>query len=77
MDAEPMEAPIFIGELELTEPISSVGLPVRQDGFSYTDVRLLVRIQHIPVGYVFLRPEGQASRQATSHTPSSIDPHGL
>lgn len=52
-----MEAPIFISELELTEPISGVSLPVRQDGLPYTGIRLLVRIQRIPVGYVFLRPD--------------------
>jgi GT2 family glycosyltransferase len=57
VETKPMEAPIFIGELELTEPISSVSLPARQDGLFYTGVRLLVRIQRLPVGYAFLRPD--------------------
>lgn len=51
-----MEAPIFIGELELTEPITGVTLPVRERGQAYTGARLLVRVQHAPVGYVFLPP---------------------
>src|SRR5690348_16018799 len=49
-----MEAPIFIGELELTEPISGITLPLRADGLAYTGARLLVRMRHIPVGYAFL-----------------------
>jgi GT2 family glycosyltransferase len=57
MENKSMEAPIFISELELTEPINSVSLPTRQDGLSYTGVRLLVRIQGLPVGYAFLRPD--------------------
>lgn len=52
-----MKAPIFIGELELTEPISGVSLPARQDGPSYTGARLLVRVQGLPVGYTFLQPD--------------------
>jgi O-antigen biosynthesis protein len=53
-----MEAPIFIGELELTEPIIGVTLPARDDGLAYTAVRLLVRMQHIPVGFIYLPPDG-------------------
>jgi GT2 family glycosyltransferase len=49
-----MEAPIFIGELELTEPIADIALPARADGLAYNGVRLLVRMQHFPVGYVLL-----------------------
>ena len=52
-----MEAPIFIADLELTEPIASIALPTRNDGLAYNGVRLLVRMQHIPVGYVFLPPD--------------------
>jgi GT2 family glycosyltransferase len=52
-----MKAPIFIGELELTEPVTGLELPVRPDGAAYTQVRLLVRMQSIPVGYAFLRPD--------------------
>lgn len=53
-----MEAPIFIGELELTEPIIGVGLPTRDDGLAYTGARLLVRMQHIPVGFIYLPSDG-------------------
>jgi GT2 family glycosyltransferase len=48
-----MEAPIFIAELELTEPIVDIVLPARADGLSYSGVWLLVRMQRFPVGYVF------------------------
>ena len=51
-----MQAPILIGELELTEPISGIQLPERADGAAYNGVQLLVRMQRIPVGYVFLTP---------------------
>jgi glycosyltransferase involved in cell wall biosynthesis len=52
--AESMKAPIFIGELELTEPINGISLPIREDGLAYSSVRLLVRMQLMPVGYAFL-----------------------
>jgi GT2 family glycosyltransferase len=52
-----MEAPIYIGELELTAPISGIVLPRRPDGLLYTGVQLLVRLERIPVGYAFLRPD--------------------
>jgi len=51
-----MQAPILIGELELTEPIVNIQLPEREDGGTYTAVHLLVRVRHVPVGYVFLAP---------------------
>lgn len=49
-----MQAPILIGELELTEPIAGIQLPERPDSAAYNGVQLLVRLQRIPVGYVFL-----------------------
>ena len=52
-----MQAPILIGQLELTEPITDIPLPAREDGAAYTGVQLLVRLQHIPVGYVLLKPD--------------------
>jgi glycosyltransferase involved in cell wall biosynthesis len=52
-----VEAPIFINELELTEPVRAISLPARPDGLPYNGVRLLIRIQRIPVGYVFLQPD--------------------
>ena len=47
-----MQAPILIGELELTEPIADIQLPERADGAAYNGVQLLVRMQRMPVGYV-------------------------
>jgi glycosyltransferase involved in cell wall biosynthesis len=52
-----MEAPILVGELELTEPINDISLPAREDGLAYNSVRLLVRMQHMTVGYVSLLPD--------------------
>ena len=52
-----MRPPILVGELELTEPISDVRLPVRDDGRTYNGVRLLVRMQRMPIGYVSLFPD--------------------
>ena len=52
-----MQAPIFIDELELTEPITDILLPERADGSAYNGVHLLVKLQHVPVGYVFLRSD--------------------
>jgi GT2 family glycosyltransferase len=55
-----MEAPIFCSEFELTEPIKDITLPGRADGLAYNGVRLLVRMQDIPVGYAFLGPDDLA-----------------
>jgi GT2 family glycosyltransferase len=52
-----MEAPIFIGELEITEPIAGLRLPERADGQRYTGALLLVRMRRVPVGYAFLPPD--------------------
>jgi GT2 family glycosyltransferase len=51
-----LEAPILIGELEITRPISGIDLPERPDSQPYTGVQLLVRLRHVPVGYVLLAP---------------------
>lgn len=59
-----MEAPIFISELELTEPITGITLPAREEGPEYNGARLLVRMQHLPVGYVLVPPD-------------SLDPNGI
>jgi GT2 family glycosyltransferase len=52
-----VKAPIFIGSVELTEPVTGLELPPRADGTAYTQVRLLVRMQAMPVGYALLRTE--------------------
>lgn len=49
-----MEAPIFVGELEVTESVPALSLPPRGDGQAYKGVLLLVRNRRIPVGYVFI-----------------------
>jgi GT2 family glycosyltransferase len=72
-----MQAPILIGELEVTEPIADIQLPVRQDGAAYNGVQLLVRMQRIPVGYVFLATDdlgGEAvSRRVWSELGATIN----
>lgn len=57
-----METPIFISELELTEPITDIELAKRSDGSAYKSVYSLVRLQHMPVGYVFLRADALDSQ---------------
>lgn len=52
-----MRAPVLIRELELTEPIAEIRPPVRDSGIGYNGVLLMVRVQHIPVGYVSLLPD--------------------
>jgi GT2 family glycosyltransferase len=51
-----MRIPVLIGELELTDPISDIKVPERSDSLNYQGVRLLVRMQRIPVGYATLMP---------------------
>jgi GT2 family glycosyltransferase len=80
-----MRAPILVGELELTEPVSDVALPARDDGLAYNGVRLLVRMQHVPVGYVFLSPDNldavsitrEVWRQLSSAINAQRSLHGL
>lgn len=52
-----MNAPVFIRELELTEPVDDLELPLGPDGAAYRGARLLVRLQHAPVGEVQLPPD--------------------
>jgi GT2 family glycosyltransferase len=52
-----MKVPILVGELELTEPITGLSLPPRGDGQAWGGARLLVRMQRMPVGYVYLSPD--------------------
>ncbi len=59
-----MEAPILVGDLELTAPIMSIDLPQRPDGQPYNGVLLLVRLRQVPVGYALLRPD-------------ALDPEGI
>jgi GT2 family glycosyltransferase len=72
-----VEAPIFIGELELSGPITDIRLPVRSSGDHYKGARLLVRIQHIPVGYVEVRADALTAellaRQVWQELGSSIN----
>jgi GT2 family glycosyltransferase len=66
-----MEAPIFIGELEITEPITGISVPERADGQAYTGVQLLVRMRRVPVGYAMLELPSKARNQAE---PDALDP---
>lgn len=47
-----MEVPIFIGQLELTEPIADLELPPHPGGDAYRGARMLVRMEGAPLGYV-------------------------
>jgi GT2 family glycosyltransferase len=49
-----MKAPIFISQLELTEPITDIQLPPRADGEVYDGIQLLVRMQRLPIGHLVL-----------------------
>jgi GT2 family glycosyltransferase len=80
-----LEAPIFIGELEITAPISGIDLPERTDGRAYTGVHLLVRLRRVPVGYAMIEPgaldPAAIARQAWSQLSAAINAelarHGL
>jgi GT2 family glycosyltransferase len=52
-----MKTPVYIGELEISEPIADLSLPIRTDGAVYDGALLLVRMGRIPVGHVFLAPD--------------------
>ncbi|MGD0698879.1 MAG: glycosyltransferase [Trebonia sp.] len=69
-----MKAPIAIGELELTEPITDVQLPARADGAAYTGARLLVRVQSLPVGYVHLAPGELGARDVGTRVWQELGP---
>ena len=72
-----MRAPILVGELELTEPISDISLPARNDGTAYNGLQLLVRMQRMPVGYVFISPDrlsaASIARDVWRHLSSMIN----
>jgi glycosyltransferase involved in cell wall biosynthesis len=74
-----MEAPLFIDELELTAPIVGIQLPERGEGPSYNGVYLLVRLQHVPVGYALLQPDALDSDaiagQVWDQLSSAINAH--
>jgi GT2 family glycosyltransferase len=74
-----MKAPIYIAELEISEAIKDLRLPIRPDGAAYNGVQLLVRMRGIPVGYAFvttdaLDPAGIV-RQVWSQLSSAINAH--
>ena len=74
-----------MGDLELTQPISDVELPAREDGLRYGGGRLLVRMQGMPVGYVSISPDevdaNSVARAAWRQLSSTINDrrsqHGL
>lgn len=69
-----MQAPILIGELELTQPITDIWLPARDDGVAYRGVQLLVRVQHLPVGYVHLTPGDIGSAAISGQVWAELGP---
>lgn len=69
-----MRAPIFVGELELTEPVSGITWPARQDGQAYAGARLLVRMQHLPVGYALLPPDAAGPDGVASQVWRQLGP---
>ncbi|HTU75318.1 MAG TPA: glycosyltransferase [Trebonia sp.] len=72
-----MEAPILIGELEITQPIPGIELPERTDGLAYTGVELLVRLGRVPVGYAMIEPAlldpAAVARQVWSQLSAAIN----
>jgi GT2 family glycosyltransferase len=54
--ATPVKTPIWVTELELTRAIDDFELPIRADGKAYQGIRVLVRLNHIPLGYAELTP---------------------
>ena len=67
-----MEAPIYIGELEITEPITGLSLPERADGQTYNGVQLLVRMRHVPIGYAILSPDALTPAVISSQVWSQL-----
>lgn len=48
-----MKAPIWVSQVELTEALPTLEVPATSvSGDPYTGVRVLVRLDHLPVGYV-------------------------
>jgi GT2 family glycosyltransferase len=74
LSAEPMRTPILIRDLELTEPIADVALPVRSDNAPYEGVRLLVRMQNIPVGYAHLSADALAASSVADEVWHQLGP---
>jgi GT2 family glycosyltransferase len=72
-----LEAPIFIGELEITQAIRAIDLPERSDGRAYTGVQLLVRARRVPVGYAMIEPAAldpaAIARQVWSQLSTAIN----
>jgi GT2 family glycosyltransferase len=72
-----VKAPVFIGELEISEPITGISLPARTDSAAYDGALLLVRMGRLPVGYAFLAPgeldANEIARQVWSQTSAGIN----
>ncbi len=74
-----MKAPIYIAELEISEAIKDIRLPIRTDGQTYNGVQLLVRMRGTPVGYAFLAADAldadAVARQVWSQLSCAISAH--
>lgn len=72
--ARAIRPPVLTGELELTGPITDFSLPARSDSTEYQGVRLLVRMQRIPVGYAFLTADALAASSAAREIWRQVGP---
>jgi GT2 family glycosyltransferase len=74
-----MKAPIYIAELEISEAIKDLRLPIRSDDLAYNGVQLLVRMEGIPVGYALLTTDALdrsgIARQVWSQLSAAINAH--
>jgi GT2 family glycosyltransferase len=74
-----VESPVFVGELELTNPVADILLPKRADGLAYNGAYLLVRLDRMPVGYAFLAPDAldsaEIARQVWDQLSIGINEH--
>lgn len=69
-----MKPPILVRELELSETVRAIELPARQDGATYTAVRLLVRMHREPVGYAFLTPDALGAEAVAAQVWRQLGP---
>jgi GT2 family glycosyltransferase len=72
-----MKAPVYIGELEISEPLTDISLSTRTDSVAFDGALLLVRLGRIPVGYAFLTPDeldaSSIARQVWSQISAGIN----
>jgi GT2 family glycosyltransferase len=72
--ARAIRPPVLIGELELTQPVTDFGLPRRSGGADYQGLRLLVRLQRMPIGYASLTPDALVASSAAREIWRQVGP---